>query len=85
VINSTELGEAQLTYLKARAQADLQARSVERAPAVCRRRDRPAELQRRESELSIASAEQRGGDQLRVLGMSSGAINKLGRPAPSTR
>ena len=80
VINSTELGEAQLTYLKARAQADLQARSVERARQLFAADViGKAELQRRESELSIASAEQRGAaDQLRVLGMSSGAINKLG-------
>jgi cobalt-zinc-cadmium efflux system membrane fusion protein len=80
VINSTELGQAQLAYLKARAQADLQSRSVERARQlfaadVIGR----AELQRRESELSIASAEQRGAaDQLRVLGMSSAAISRLG-------
>lgn len=80
VINSTELGQAQLTYLKARAQADLQSRSVERARQlfaadVIGR----AELQRRESELAIASAEQRGAaDQLRVLGMSSAAISRLG-------
>lgn len=80
VINSTELGEAQLTYLKARAHADLQARSVERARQLFAADViGKAELQRRESELSIASAEQRGAaDQLRVLGMSSTAINKLG-------
>lgn len=80
VINSTELGQAQLDYLKARAQADLQARSVERARQlfaadVIGR----AELQRRESELAIASAEQRAAaDQLRVLGMSQSAIARLG-------
>jgi len=80
VINSTELGEAQLSYLKARAQADLQARSVERARQLFAADViGKAELQRRESELSIASAEQRGAaDQLRVLGMSSAAINRLG-------
>ena len=80
VINSTELGQAQLDYLKARAQADLQARSVERARQlfaadVIGR----AELQRRESELAIASAEQRAAaDQLKVLGMSQAAISRLG-------
>ncbi len=38
-----------------------------------------AELQRRESELAIASAEQRAAaDQLRVLGMSQAAISRLG-------
>lgn len=80
VINSTELGEAQLSYLKARAQADLQARSVERARQLFAADViGKAELQRRESELSIASAEQRGAaDQLRVLGMPSAAINRLG-------
>ena len=57
VINSTELGQAQLDYLKARAQADLQSRSVERARQlfaadVIGR----AELQRRESEYAIAKA-----------------------------
>ncbi len=80
VINNTELGEAQLSYLKARAQADLQARSVERARQLFAADViGKAELQRRESELSIASAEQRGAaDQLRVLGMSSAAINRLG-------
>ncbi len=80
VINSTELGQSQLDYIKARAQADLQARSVERARQlfaadVIGR----AELQRRESELAIASAEQRAAaDQLRVLGMSAAAISRLG-------
>ena len=80
VINSTELGQSQLDYIKARAQADLQARSVERARQlfaadVIGR----AELQRRESELAIASAEQRAAaDQLRVLGMSQAAISRLG-------
>ncbi|HNE17856.1 MAG TPA: efflux RND transporter periplasmic adaptor subunit, partial [Rhodocyclaceae bacterium] len=80
IINSTELGQAQIVYLKARAQADLQSRSVERARQlfaadVIGR----AELQRRESELAIATAEQRGAeDQLQVLGMSAGAIRRLG-------
>lgn len=80
VINSTELGQAQLAYLKARAQADLQARSVERARQLFAADViGKAELQRRESELAIASAEQRGAaDQLRVLGMSSAAIGRLG-------
>ena len=80
VINSTELGQAQLAYLKARAQADLQARSVERARQLFAADViGKAELQRRESELAIASAEQRGAaDQLRVLGMSAAAIGRLG-------
>ena len=80
VINSTELGQAQLAFLKARAQADLQARSVERARQLFAADViGKAELQRRESELAIASAEQRGAaDQLRVLGMSAAAIGRLG-------
>jgi len=80
VINSTELGQAQLAYLKARAHAELQARSVDRARQLFAADViGKAELQRRESELSIASAEQRGAaDQLRVLGMSSAAIGRLG-------
>ena len=80
VINSTELGQAQLAYLKTRAQAELQVRSVERARQLFAADViGKAELQRRESELAIATAEQRGAaDQLRVLGMSSVAIGRLG-------
>ncbi|MCE1184950.1 MAG: efflux RND transporter periplasmic adaptor subunit [Rhodocyclales bacterium] len=80
VLNSTELGQAQLNYLKARAQADLQARSVERARQLFAADViGQAELQRRESELAVASAEQRGAaDQLKVLGVSPAAINRLG-------
>ncbi len=80
VLNSTELGQAQLNYLKARAQADLQARSVERARQLFAADViGQAELQRRESELAVASAEQRGAaDQLKVLGVSGAAISRLG-------
>ncbi len=80
-INSTELGSAQLVYLKASAQADLQARTVERARQL-HSADviGHAELQKRESELAIAQAEQRAAaDQLRVLGMSPQEIQRLGK------
>lgn len=79
VLNSTELGAAQLSYMKARAQAQLNQRSVERARQLL---DADvigsAELQRRESELAISLSEQRAAaDQLRVLGLSHKAIEKL--------
>ncbi|MCQ9377314.1 efflux RND transporter periplasmic adaptor subunit [Methyloversatilis sp. XJ19-49] len=79
VLNSTELGAAQLSYMKARAQAQLNQRSVERARQLL---DADvigsAELQRRESELAISQSEQRAAaDQLRVLGLSHKAIEKL--------
>lgn len=81
VLNSTELSDAQLAYLKARSQAEQASRAVERARQlyaadVIGR----AELQRRESELHVAEAEQRAGaDQLRVLGIGARAIERLGR------
>lgn len=79
VLNSTELGAAQLAYMKARAQAQLNQRSVDRARQLL---DADvigsAELQRRESELAISLSEQRAAaDQLRVLGLSHKAIEKL--------
>ncbi|AOF82306.1 efflux transporter, RND family, MFP subunit [Methyloversatilis sp. RAC08] len=79
VLNSTELGAAQLSYMKARAQAQLNQRSVERARQLL---DADvigsAELQRRESELAISLSEQRAAaDQLRVLGVSQRALDKL--------
>jgi cobalt-zinc-cadmium efflux system membrane fusion protein len=79
VLNSTELGAAQLAYMKARAQAQLNQRSVDRARQLL---DADvigsAELQRRESELAISLSEQRAAaDQLRVLGVSQRALDKL--------
>ncbi len=86
VLNSTELGVAQLAYLKSRAQAELSARNVERAAQllaadVIGR----AEVQRRENELAIARAEQRAAaDQLRVLGVTPPAIQRLGETGAIT-
>jgi cobalt-zinc-cadmium efflux system membrane fusion protein len=79
VLNSTELGAAQLAYMKARAQAQLNERNVERAQQLFAADViGSAELQRRESELSISRAEMRAAaDQLRVLGVSSKSLEKL--------
>lgn len=79
VLNSTELGAAQLAYMKARAQAQLNERNVERAQQLFAADViGSAELQRRESELSISRAEMRAAaDQLRVLGVSSKALERL--------
>ena len=80
-LHSSELGTAQMAFLKAEAQNALQARNAERARQlfaadVIGR----AELQRRESEYAIAAAEMRAyRDQLRVLGMSAAAIASLAK------
>jgi cobalt-zinc-cadmium efflux system membrane fusion protein len=78
-INSTELGQAQLAFLKSASQMQLQSRAVERAKALLAADViGAAELQRREGELVSAEAEMRAAaDQLRVLGMSRGALDKL--------
>lgn len=80
-LHSSELGAAQMAFLKSEAQTELQARNAERARQlfaadVIGR----GELQRRESELAIASAEMRAyRDQLRVLGMSPATIAQLAK------
>lgn len=80
-LHSSELGAVQMSFLKAEAQSDLQSRNAERARQlfaadVIGR----GELQRRESEFAIASAEMRAyRDQLRVLGMSQAAIATLAK------
>ncbi|MBX3614309.1 MAG: efflux RND transporter periplasmic adaptor subunit, partial [Burkholderiaceae bacterium] len=71
-ISSPELSAAQLTFLKAHSAEQLAQRAAERARLLL---DADvigsAELQRRESELSIARAETRAArDQLRTLGLS---------------
>jgi cobalt-zinc-cadmium efflux system membrane fusion protein len=77
-LHSTELGNAQLGYLKAKAHAELTARAVERAKLLLAADViGSAELQKRENELSVALAEQRAAaDQLRVLGVSAKAMEK---------
>lgn len=75
-LHSTELGNAQLAYIKANSQRELAAKAVERARLLLAADViGTAELQRRETEWSIASVEQRAAaDQLRVMGMSPKAI-----------
>ena len=77
LINSSELSGSQLAYLKARSEKELHRRNVERAKTLF---DADvisaAELQRRENEYEIASAETRAAqDQLRVLGVSATTLS----------
>ncbi|MFZ5502315.1 MAG: efflux RND transporter periplasmic adaptor subunit [Pseudomonadota bacterium] len=80
-VNSTELAEAQLAYLKALAQVELQSRSVERARLLLSADViGSAELQRRENELFSAQAELLAAeDHLQVLGMSKKVITEIGK------
>jgi cobalt-zinc-cadmium efflux system membrane fusion protein len=80
-LHSVELGNAQLAYVKSAAQARLQAQNAERARLLFSSDViGAAELQRRESEFAIAKAEQQAAaDQLRVLGLSSKALEALAR------
>lgn len=81
LLHSTELGNSQLAYLRARAQVDLHRRNVERARLLLAADViGNAELQKRESELSINEAEMRAAnEQLRVQGMGRRAIEALGK------
>jgi cobalt-zinc-cadmium efflux system membrane fusion protein len=79
LINSSELSGSQLAYLKARSEKELHRRNLGRAKTLF---DADvisaAELQRRENEYEIASAETRAAqDQLRVLGVSAQSIERL--------
>ncbi|WP_295006588.1 efflux RND transporter periplasmic adaptor subunit [uncultured Dechloromonas sp.] len=80
-LNSSELSEQQLAYLKARAQLELNRRNAERAKALFEADViGAAELQRRESEYKISQAETRAAsDQLQLLGVSAAAIERLGK------
>ncbi|MCH2219887.1 MAG: efflux RND transporter periplasmic adaptor subunit [Dechloromonas sp.] len=79
-LNSSELSNQQLAYMKARAQLELNRRAAERAKALLAADViGAAELQRRESEYQISVAETRAAaDQLRLLGFSEAALNRLG-------
>jgi cobalt-zinc-cadmium efflux system membrane fusion protein len=79
VLHSTELSTAQLAYLKALAQRSLAARAASRAQQLLEADViGAAELQRRQAELAQAEAEvNAAGDQLKVLGMSAAALEKL--------
>lgn len=79
-LNSSELSSQQLSYLKARAELELNRRNAERARSLF---DADvisaAELQRRESEYQISRAEARAAaDQLLLLGVTPQAIDRLG-------
>lgn len=78
-LNSTELSTARLAFVKAAAQRDLQSRAVERARLLLKSDViGSAELQRRQSELSVAQAEEHSAaEQLRVMGMDENEIAKL--------
>ncbi len=80
-LNSTELAQNQLVYIKALQQIDLHSKAVERARILLESDViSKAELQRRESELSGAQAElNAANDQLQVLGMSPQSIAKLSK------
>lgn len=79
VLNSAELGQAQLAYLKARSQAALEQRNVERAKLLLSADViGTAELQRRENASEMAQAEYRAAaDQLKVLGMSEASLKRI--------
>lgn len=78
-INSQELTGAQLAFLKAHAAEQLTSRAVERADLLLKADViGTAELQRRQSEQTVARAEKRAAaDQLRVLGLGAAAIAEL--------
>jgi cobalt-zinc-cadmium efflux system membrane fusion protein len=80
-LHSVELGNAQLAYVKAAAQARLQGQAAERARLLFNSDViGAAELQRRESEFAIAQAEQRAAaDQLRVLGVSTSSLDTIAK------
>ncbi len=78
-VASSELTTAQMGYLKAHSAASQAERAVDRArQLILADVIGSAELQRRESELSVARAELRAaGDQLRLMGLPSGAVERL--------
>lgn len=78
-VSSPELTTSQLAYLRAQASLALAERAVERARQLIQADViGSAEVQRRESELSIARAEKRAAeDQLRLIGLPAEAIERL--------
>jgi cobalt-zinc-cadmium efflux system membrane fusion protein len=81
VVHSTDLGSAQLAYLKASAQVEISEKAVQRAKElfaadVIGR----AELQKRETEHKVARAELRSAHtQLILLGMNEQEVGELAR------
>ncbi|MDE2599453.1 MAG: efflux RND transporter periplasmic adaptor subunit [Rhodocyclaceae bacterium] len=80
-LHSNELSTAQLAYLKAKSQMELNRRNMERAQSLFATDViSDAELQRRTNEFEISSAETRAArDQLRVLGLPQSSIDQLGK------
>ena len=78
-VASSELTIAQMGYLKANTAATQADRALDRARQLIQADViGSAELQRRESDLTLARAELRAaGDQLRLMGLSSEAIDRL--------
>ena len=81
VLSSSELAQAQMTFLTAVADVDLKTRAVDRANQLLAADViGSAELQRRENELFGAQVAMNASrDQLRLMGMAKGAIDKLAR------
>jgi len=81
LLNSTGLSDAQLLFLKAQSQRQLAQRAVERAQLLLKADViGSAELQRREAELSQATAEfDAARDQLLLIGMAPDAVDELER------
>jgi cobalt-zinc-cadmium efflux system membrane fusion protein len=79
LVSSPELTQAQLAYLRAHAARELAERAEERAQLLLRADViGSAELQRRQSELAIASAELKAAaDHLQIMGLSSEVIARL--------
>lgn len=80
-LNSTELAQNQLTYIRAMQQISLQSKAVDRAKLLFASDViSAAEVQRREAELSGAQADLNAAkSQLTTLGMSKQAIDRLGQ------
>ena len=80
-LNSTELAQNQLTFIKAQQQISLLSKAVERAKLLFASDViSAAEVQRREAELSAAQADlDAARDQLMILGMSKDAVGQLAK------
>lgn len=78
-VASSELTTAQMGFLKANTAASQAEKALDRAKQLIQADViGSAELQRRESELALARAELRAaGDQLKLMGLSSEAIDRL--------
>lgn len=79
LLSSPDLAQAQLGFLRAHSQVELNTRAVERAQLLLSADViGSAELQRRQNELTVAQAEKRAAsDQLKALGLSEAMIRTL--------